>query len=71
MLSLGAVPVNKKASGDGIAHAVLFENGMMTDLGTLPDGNSASALDINNHGQVVGSSKTDTGTKRAVLWTPP
>jgi uncharacterized protein (TIGR03437 family) len=37
-------------------HAVLYNNGAMTDLGTLPGDNSSAALGINNSGTVVGYS---------------
>lgn len=46
------------ASGD--VHAFLFENGVMTDLGTLPGRNDSNAFGINNRCQVVGES--DPGT---------
>lgn len=43
--------------GDSITHAFLWENGVMTDLGTLPGGDINSlAFGINNEGQVVGLS---------------
>ena len=48
-------------------HAFLWQNGTMTDLGSL-GGTYRSALDINNLGQVVGFSQTQDGTGRAVLW---
>src|SRR5207244_10248449 len=40
-------------SGD---HAFLWQNGVMTDLGTLPGSTSSTATAINNSGQVVGNS---------------
>jgi probable HAF family extracellular repeat protein len=48
-------------------HAVLWQNGTATDLGTL-GGQSASAAAINNNGQMVGSSGTSTGGSDAFLW---
>jgi probable HAF family extracellular repeat protein len=40
----------------------------MQDLGTLPGGADSRAFDINNQGQVVGTSTNATST-RAFLWT--
>ncbi|AKB35468.1 hypothetical protein MSSAC_0878 [Methanosarcina siciliae C2J] len=40
----------------------------MTDLGTLPGKSSSIAYGINNKGQVVGTSQTDTGETDAFLW---
>ena len=54
----------------GYYHAFLWQNGTMTDLGTLPGGWSSSACGINNLGQVVGESLTADGLWHAVLWTP-
>jgi probable HAF family extracellular repeat protein len=39
----------------------------MTDLGTL--GTKSRAVAINNRGQIIGWSQTESGTIRAVLWT--
>jgi probable HAF family extracellular repeat protein len=44
------------------AHAFLWQNGRMTDLGTLPGDGTSFASGINNKGQVVGSGS------RAFLW---
>jgi len=38
------------------SHAFLWENGSLTDLGTLPGAIEATANAINDHGQIVGSS---------------
>jgi probable HAF family extracellular repeat protein len=40
----------------------------MTDLGTLPGGQSSIAVGINNAGQIVGQSQTATGQFHPVLW---
>ena len=53
----------------GEPHAFLWENGKMTDLGTLPGGSLSEALGINNRGQVVGWSITASRVPHAVLWT--
>ncbi len=45
------------------AHAFLWENGVMTDLGLLPGDEESGASAINNVGQIVGSSgRTDPDT---------
>jgi uncharacterized protein (TIGR03437 family) len=41
-------------------HAVLFNNGAVTDLGTLPADRSSAATGINNSGAVVGFSTSQT-----------
>ncbi|WP_158615553.1 hypothetical protein [Acidipila sp. EB88] len=54
---------------EGSAHAVLWKNGTIKDLGTLGDEDAPStALDINREGQIVGSSEVVDGKLRAVLW---
>ncbi|MEQ9624207.1 MAG: PEP-CTERM sorting domain-containing protein [Coleofasciculus chthonoplastes F1-TOW-03] len=49
------------------SHAFLWENGVMTDLGTL-GGLISSAISINNSGQVVGWAENEHGEQRAFLW---
>jgi probable HAF family extracellular repeat protein len=46
-------------------HAVLWENGLALDLGSLPGESNYEASNINNRGEVVGGSATE-----AFLWTP-
>jgi uncharacterized membrane protein len=51
---------------------VLWENGKLTDLGTLPGDQSSTATAINNHNRIVGVSferAADGGQRHAVLWT--
>jgi probable HAF family extracellular repeat protein len=75
-----AVPtkgVNSRGQVVGIAetpseefHAFLWQNGVMTDLGTL-GGPDSVALGINDPGQVVGASRTNSSKPvffRAFLW---
>ena len=46
----------KDKYGEPIAHAFLWQNGRMRDLGTLPGESNSGATAINERGQVVGSS---------------
>ena len=50
-------------------HAFVWQNGKMTDLGTLPRYQASRAVAINNKGQIVGYT-TKSGQRRVVLWTP-
>jgi probable HAF family extracellular repeat protein len=47
--------------------AVMWQNGMMSNLGTL-GGDSSYAFGINNNGQIVGNSKTASGEWHVFLW---
>ena len=51
-------------------HAFFWENGKLTDLGTLPGDRSSAATALNNHNQIVGVSTSKSGQQHAVLWTP-
>jgi probable HAF family extracellular repeat protein len=52
----------------GIAHAVRWQHGAIQDLGSLGDEDApVTALDINDHDQVVGSASLD-DKLRAFLW---
>jgi len=51
----------------GYQHAFLYNNGAMTDLGTL-GGLSSEAKGINDQGQVVGWSKAASGAQHAFLY---
>jgi probable HAF family extracellular repeat protein len=70
---VGEASISGSSEGmNAIAHAFLYENGQMKDLGTL-GGPSSSALAINDSGHVVGYSQTDPdnwyGPWHAFLWT--
>src|SRR5439155_22799402 len=54
--------------GDATFHAFLWENGAMTDLGTLAGDFLSFALNINSKGQAVGFSCDTDGNCRGVLW---
>lgn len=52
----------------GEQHAVLWNNGIIRDLGTLPGGHNSQAESINKYGKIVGWSDTSSEPKHAVLW---
>ena len=54
--------------GDATEHAVLWENGGITDLGTLSGDFLSVAFAINSKSQVVGESCDENGNCRAFLW---
>ena len=55
-------------AGDTTAHAFLWQNGKMIDLGKLPGDVFSVAFSINNGGLVVGQSCDQNGNCRAFLW---
>lgn len=59
------VGYSKTASSHDV-HAFLWQDGTMTDLGTLGGASAAGA--INNRGQIVGTSTTPAGEQQAILW---
>lgn len=60
--------VGESQTAAGVTHAFLWEDGVMTDLGTVPGAEGiSSARDINNRGQIVGSSYSD-GKSRMLMW---
>src|SRR5262249_6947509 len=65
--NLGQV-VGYSYTATGQYHAFLWQNGIMTDLGTLPGGSYSSAQGINNQGQVAGYSQNANGQFHAFLW---
>lgn len=58
--------VGSADTSEGLRHAYLWENGVMSDLGTLPGHAQSEAWDINNLGEAVGISVP--GGYHAVLW---
>lgn len=52
---------------NGSWHAFLWQDRVLTDLGTL-GGNDSSASAINNNGQIVGWSQTSSGETHAFIW---
>jgi len=54
---------------DSTCVGFVWENGVMTDLGTLGAGSATSeAVALNERGVVVGSTRSQTGPPRPVLW---
>lgn len=51
-----------------VAHAALWENGTVVDLGVLVGGFASSATGINDAGLVVGYSGDELGFQHAVVW---
>lgn len=49
-------------------HAILWEDGTLYDLGTLPEGPDSYAEDINNLGTAVGHSQGPGGNHHTVIW---
>jgi probable HAF family extracellular repeat protein len=58
--------VGESETETGERHAFLWQNGVMTDLGTL--GGPSYAVKINENGQIVGYSYTENGENHAFLW---
>jgi probable HAF family extracellular repeat protein len=54
--------------GDTTSHAFLWQNGVMTDLGTFPGDFASLAFGISERGLVVGASVDPNFNFRAVLW---
>jgi probable HAF family extracellular repeat protein len=61
--------VGSSSTADGYQHALLFEKGGKTDLGTLPADIQSIAQGINNRGQVAGYSAPGSSVSHTVLWT--
>jgi probable HAF family extracellular repeat protein len=66
VLALGGNGVRTAHQG---VHAVLWQDGKITDLGTLPGGDTSLALAINDAGQIAGYSNLNNSPNfHAVLW---
>ena len=71
---VGASAVDPAAQPNSHTHAILYDKGQLTDLGTLSDGDYSRAEGINNQGQVVGTASigsTESGgafVLHAFLW---
>ncbi len=63
----GQVVVQSCNNVAGTCHSYIWKQGAFTELGTL-GGQSTYAVDINNHGQVVGTSQNGYGEMHAFLW---
>ncbi len=63
----GQIVGQSETSIPGEYHAFLYENGVMNDLGTIPNGDSSFALAINNKGMVVGKAWDPSGRMHAFL----
>lgn len=59
--------VGRSDTSAGTNHAVRWDSGVISDLGTL-GGNNSSASAINDAGKIVGSANLVDGTQHAVLW---
>src|SRR5690606_8916828 len=59
--------VGEADTDDLETHAFLWENGVMTDLGTLGGANSSAAR-ISDNGLIVGWAENADGDRRACVW---
>jgi probable HAF family extracellular repeat protein len=58
-------------TGDSTGHGVLWHNGSAIDLGVFPGDFASLAFNINDFGQVIGTSIDASFSFRAVLWPHP
>ncbi|MGO8669927.1 MAG: M56 family metallopeptidase [Capsulimonadaceae bacterium] len=65
-----AEPPANRAIPDPVRHACLWQGGKAVDLGTLGSDSVSEAHDVNDLGQIVGTSDTDpqASANRATLW---
>jgi probable HAF family extracellular repeat protein len=55
-------------NGNSTLRAFVYSNGQLTDIGSLVNNGTACAKDINDSGQITGSSATATGESRAFIY---
>lgn len=61
--------VGSSSRVDGASHAFLYDNGTMTDLGTLPSASYSHGRGINNLGEVVGYSGVNADNNHGFRYT--
>lgn len=64
----GQIISNHSYSNGYYERAFLWQNGIVTDLGTLDGFNGSTATSINDSGQIVGRSDVDREISHAFLW---
>lgn len=67
-ISPRAINDNRQIVGGSGSQAYLWENGNLTDLGTLGGESWAYGININSNGQIVGYSFNNSGEMTAFLW---
>lgn len=65
---MGEVAGSADLPGSQIHHAVLWKNGKIHDLGTVPGDPCSRGRGLNSHGQVVGGSSDCSNFLHAFLW---
>lgn len=69
--NLGQVVGQSDLTGDTTGHGVLWREGKAIDLGVFPGDYASLAFNINDEGQVIGTSIDGSFNLRAVLWQHP
>jgi probable HAF family extracellular repeat protein len=55
-------------NGSPTTRGFVYRNGLMMDIGSLANGGTSCASDINDTGQITGSSATPTGETRGFIY---